>query len=422
MTERLAAIRLTFNERLEAPFTKVTLSAANGSIALRPVQIHPDSPNVAIAEIVGELPAGDYQVSWEVVGRDGHAVRGDFDFVMLRDPTANTVDPNPNPTSANLPPEHHPDPAQPQTQFSASSLPFAVLRGLSYVAMIVAIGAVAFRAVLSLATNRTPAIHKVTENAAKRTARIGTYAVALLLVCAVGRLVAQSYALHGAANVFSTEMVGTMLTRTAWGRGWLLHVAAASVMLWGFQLSRKRVLGWYVCGGSAFLLALSMAMSGHAAAVSGLYVLPLMADSFHVLGASGWLGSLSLLLGAGLPAAARSGDAAGDDAVGVLVNAFSPIALACAALVVMTGLFAAWVQLNGLHQLWQSSYGRMLVLKLVLLTGVFATGAYNWRRVRPALGNDVGTRRLTSSARSELLIGLLVLSATAVLVALPTPQ
>jgi putative copper export protein len=42
--------------------------------------------------------------------------------------------------------------------------------------------------------------------------------------------------------------------------------------------------------------------------------------------------------------------------------------------------------------------------------------------VQPALGTDVATGKLTRSGRIELTIGLLVLLATAVLVAMPTPQ
>jgi putative copper export protein len=41
--------------------------------------------------------------------------------------------------------------------------------------------------------------------------------------------------------------------------------------------------------------------------------------------------------------------------------------------------------------------------------------------VRPALGDDAGTARLRRSAAAELAVGALVLLATAVLVATPTP-
>jgi putative copper export protein len=91
-----------------------------------------------------------------------------------------------------------------------------------------------------------------------------------------------------------------------------------------------------------------------------------------------------------------------------------------AALVVGTGLFASWLHLPSPAALWQSGYGRTLLLKLAVLSLVFATGAYNWLWVRPALGADAATRRRRRSATLELAVGVLVLLVTAVLVATPT--
>jgi copper transport protein len=70
--------------------------------------------------------------------------------------------------------------------------------------------------------------------------------------------------------------------------------------------------------------------------------------------------------------------------------------------------------------LWTTPYGQVLVRKLVLVGVVALVGAYNWRRVRPALGTDAATGRLRRSMWTELCVGLLVLLATAVLVATPT--
>jgi putative copper export protein len=62
----------------------------------------------------------------------------------------------------------------------------------------------------------------------------------------------------------------------------------------------------------------------------------------------------------------------------------------------------------------------VLLLKLAVLSPVAATGAYNWLRVRPALGGDAGAARIRRSATAELAVGALVLLATAALVATPT--
>jgi putative copper export protein len=149
--------------------------------------------------------------------------------------------------------------------------------------------------------------------------------------------------------------------------------------------------------------------------------LAVLTDGMHVLGASGWLGSLLAVVTIGVPAAMRLEKERRGRAVAGLVNAFSPTALGFAALVAVTGVISAAFHLGSFADLWRSDYGRALLLKVSVLSIVFATGAYNWLRVRPALGDDAGAQRLRRSAGVELAIGAVVLLITAVLVATPPP-
>lgn len=174
---------------------------------------------------------------------------------------------------------------------------------------------------------------------------------------------------------------------------------------------------WLLAGVGALALAFAPALSGHAAAVPRLGPLAILADALHVLAAGGWIGGLLVLVAAGIPAAMRLERDERGPAVAALVNAFSPTALAFAGTLMLTGLFAAWLHMGSVPALWESGYGRTLLVKLGVLSGVFATGAYNWLKVRPALGDELGATRLRRSARVEIAIGALVLLVTAVLVA-----
>ena len=171
---------------------------------------------------------------------------------------------------------------------------------------------------------------------------------------------------------------------------------------------------------AALAVALASALSGHAAAVEGLGPLPVLADALHILSAGAWLGSLFVVLFAGIRAAGTAGEGRARGVAG-LVNAFSPVALASAAVLAATGVFAAAMQLERVAALWQSGYGRTLLVKLALLSVVFATGAYNWKRVQPALGQEAAVGRLRRSAGVELAVGVVVLLVTAVLVATAPP-
>jgi copper transport protein len=108
-------------------------------------------------------------------------------------------------------------------------------------------------------------------------------------------------------------------------------------------------------------------------------------------------------------------------AAAALVGAFSPWALACAAVAAATGGVSAWLHLGAPAAFWSTAYGRTLLVKLALVAPVAATGAYNWRRLRPALaaGREDVTRLLARTATVELVVAALVLAATAVLVATP---
>jgi putative copper export protein len=118
-------------------------------------------------------------------------------------------------------------------------------------------------------------------------------------------------------------------------------------------------------------------------------------------------------------AAPRAGLDAG---VARMVRAFSPLALTGAALAIGTGGLLGVAYVGSLPGLWGSSYGRVLLLKILLLLVTMAFGAWNWRKLSPGLGTPGATAALTRSAAIELIVALLLLSVTAVLVALPAPN
>ena len=147
-------------------------------------------------------------------------------------------------------------------------------------------------------------------------------------------------------------------------------------------------------------------------------------NAVHVLAASTWLGTLMVLTVVGILGVIRSATAGQQRAelVSDLVNSFSPLALTAATIVGITGLTTAWLHLKRLSSLWTTSYGMTLVVKLILVAIVVALGAWNWRRVRPSLGDEGSEQTIRRSATMELTFAALVLIATSVLVTLPSPK
>jgi putative copper export protein/methionine-rich copper-binding protein CopC len=415
-------IRLTFTERPEPVFTRITLTGPDRVlVALDSVII---AGFVATARITGSLVAGTYTVEWQTAGDDGHPVRGDYTFTIAPGATGSVAGPPTEETRPNATAPVVPAPAFPPQL--ALLTPFSViLRWLTLAGVIAAIGAVAFRAIVlrrvEKEMDREIAGHYLP--AATRGAGVlGVIAVAMVAAVAVARLLTQSAAMNGTEQMLNGRLVGQMLTETVWGMAWLVQFAMAALGIVGFLLIRRaKHAGWIVAGIGSVGLALSLALSGHAVVVAQFAGVTVFAHVLHTVAASGWLGTLLAIVLVGLPLAFRLDREDRWTVVADIVHTFSPAALAFASIAALAGVFLAWTHLPTLSALWTSEYGRILLLKLGLIAATALTGAYNWLRVRPSLGDPTGARRLRRSATTELAIAALVIAVTAVLVATPTP-
>jgi putative copper export protein len=149
-----------------------------------------------------------------------------------------------------------------------------------------------------------------------------------------------------------------------------------------------------------------------------------LVNPVHSLAAGLWLGTLLVLVVAGLSALLRheaTRDRRGAIAAD-MVNGFSPHALTMGPIVVVFGLITAWRHLHVLSNLWSTPYGYTLIVKLVLVATVFGLGAWNWRRQRPTLGSEGAATSIRRSSIAELTVATVVLVVTAILVSLPAPK
>lgn len=243
-------------------------------------------------------------------------------------------------------------------------------------------------------------------------------------IATLARLGAQHAAVFGTDVTLSGDSLSTLVVRASWGRSWWVAFTSALAVTWlAPRLRRSTNAPWAAMAVAILIFSAAHPLSGHPAADAQ----PLQAIAIqltHLIGAGGWLGSLALLTMVAIPAAKSTevGDSNGTDLrIASLVRAFSPTALVFASVLGLTGVLIAWGNLGSVSALWQSEYGRVLALKLSLLVVVAGTGAYNWRRVLPTLGTVESSAALRRSSIVELSVGLLMLVATAVLVATPMP-
>lgn len=218
-------------------------------------------------------------------------------------------------------------------------------------------------------------------------------------------------ALPGAAarqHVSVGELIRATPTVMIWVVGSVLAAA-------GFAAAAMAVpFGWWLAGLGVVAGTLRGLASGQ---------IERLAKPLHVFAAGLWVGTLFVLVVAGLLPILRArmpADRRGR-LVASLVHAFSPLALVSAGLLGALGLYLAWRELGGFAAL-ATPYGKALIVKLVLVAGVLGLGGWNWRKIKPRLGTESAARALLGTASAELLVALLVVVATAVLVSLPSPH
>jgi len=412
-------LELVFREPIQATFTRVTLLGPESlPVPLGELQVEGDSATIASLAIPRPLSAGPHTVQWRTTGADGHAVSGHYRFEVLASavPTVTQPPTDSGGTSGVVPFQA----AGQGPLLGVGDWPYALIRWLGFASLLGVLGAAFFGLVVLPAYGRA-----ATEDGSGalmvNTASFGRSAALLLLLAGAGRLVAQGMTMLDVTEQVTVGWIVALLTGTVWGHGWLLQMVAAAAARMGFGAA-ARTPGrprWMLALAGALALSVTPALSGHAIATPGPTVLAVAADTVHILAAGGWMGGLAVLLLVGLPTIHRATTGDKPAAVAQMVQAFSRPALVLGGLVALTGLVGAWLHLERIADLWSTSYGQTLTLKLVMVGLLFGLGALNFLRVGPALGSEAGTRRLRRSAGSELTVGILVLLVTAFLVALP---
>ena len=375
------------------------------------------------------LHPGSYTVEWRAGAPDNHIISDTFTFQV------EAIDPSVGVSPDTFPPGVGADtapilPGTPAEAIPADApirapglLPAGTgARWLHLLGLILFLGVTAFRFGVVRPLQGRGEMVATLEALDPRLQRLAWLATLLLVAALPLRLMDQ-------VGTGGTDLAFALLFHSAWGAGWFFQLAAASMALVGLVLLRgteNRPRGWNILAGAALLLPLIPALSGHAwgtegrgAAVPFLYL--------HVAGGGVWLGGLLVLLTAGLPAVGRAEGRTAPSGETVLpplarlVNGFSRMALVAVATLVISGIVSAFLQLGGVGPLFTTAYGRTLALKVGLVAGALLLGFYNWRKVRPSLEGRPDPGELRIPASVEAVLGLLVLLATAVLVAMPPP-
>jgi len=255
-------------------------------------------------------------------------------------------------------------------------------------------------------------------------ARIERSVASLALLTAL--VLVAAWALRGAVQLanFRDPFVPIMedvsfLLGEMWGKVWMAQGAVVVLLALAFAGARaatRRSLepshlasspAWTASGALVLALTVTLAMSSHAMGVDRARVLLVGADGLHSLAAGAWIGSLAVIVAVG-----RSGP----PAFAAQLRSFSPLALASGGVLVTMGLALAWTHLGTPTNLWTTSYGRVLAVKLAAVGLVFLLGFLNWRRGLPVVDTAEGAVAVRRRAAWEVTFAGSVLLLTALLV------
>jgi copper transport protein len=394
------AVSITFNEPVTLPANAIQVLDHDGkAVNIGKPGFGADGRHVTAT--LPPLPKGTYVVSWRVVSDDSHPVQGAFTFGVGEAAGAVT--------------------AGAVTQTSRPvGVGFGIVRFVAYLSSLLLLGGIAL------------ARWSWRGAARRRDVRVllWTALVVVSLTALAGIAFQGAYANgRGFGDILNGSAISDVLS-TRFGAAWrdraLLAIALVPIML---TLAREiprwaRVALDVLFVAASVGIAATFAYAGHGATGRLTYV-ALPADMIHILAAAAWFGGLAVL-------ALALHDPEQPEGAARATDRFSSVALPAITIVIISGTVQAWRQIETWPALWQTSYARLLIVKVLLVGGIVVVASASRdilrRHVAPAIRNVVGVgaawaeapsddvRRLRDAVWVEVLLAIVVIGVTAGLV------
>jgi copper transport protein len=373
-------VTIRFDQSVEAPPNSLVVLAPDGRRLSGAVR-QTDRNTIVRVPVRGLVRGQAYTVRWRVISADGHVTSGLFTFGVAV--------PAPPPTEA----------------VGASGVTWRddTARWALFLSLALMIGVVGVR-LLVLPRELDPQVER-------RVHLLGVLGAFLALNTGIaGFVIRSANALQvGGIDLLYADLspfaestrFGTAFLVTTFGFGICLTIL---LLAWVLDLP---LLRW-----PAFVLGLVLVwgypLSGHQATEPNSTPLTEIADWVHLVTAMLWVGGVLTLAIVVWPLAPDLRRAA--------FLRFSRIAVFLIGLLLAAGTVVAIARLPDLHDLWTTSYGRTLLVKIGLVCVALAWGGFHHTFVRPRLERGETPRGIGRSLLGESAVALVVLFAAAVLV------
>ncbi len=180
---------------------------------------------------------------------------------------------------------------------------------------------------------------------------------------------------------------------------------AALVALFGFFVMslvahKDGTLRLLICFASGGLILISFLLTGHTLK-GGVFTQTLL--FLHLLGISFWVGSFFPFRWMSIYDKASN--------LQVIALKFGTLGIGYVGLLFLAGCMLAYKLVGGLMQLILTSYGQVLLVKIILVSFLLSLGALNKLRLVPLIAKDplVGMKRFKTSVQFEIVITFFIL-------------
>ena len=174
----------------------------------------------------------------------------------------------------------------------------------------------------------------------------------------------------------------------------------------------RTTVGALECGLLAVVALVPPVLTGHAGTSSD-HTIAVSALMVHVISLSLWCGGLAALVLLGT-SDRRS--------YPVAVPRFSALALWCGVAVAISGGLSAWIRLASPSELFSTSYGRIIVVKVLLLVVLSIFGVWYRRRIMASLGQEITRLTFLRVAAVDVVIMAITVGVGVALSRTPPPN
>lgn len=396
-----ARVELFFSETVAGVLSKIKVLDASGK-SVDSGDSSLDSMDATHLQVsLPSLADGVYLVVWRMVSAtDGHQTSGSFPFAIGKvAPSALAA-------------------VNSQAAASVNSYPVAdmLAKGFLYLAVTALLGGILFTFLAWNPSLRKANLPVQDLQSYARFSRILMLAAILTLVVAdILSLMVQAGQAAGTLvrMPWQPEFIA-ILTGTRVGTLGIVRLGAG-LLLAVLLLPRPDRWNRWLALALCLLLVLTFSLESHAAGYSHP-ALPVLADWFHMTAVSVWVGGLFSFLG-GMFLIRKLSSQPRTLLTSILIPHFTTLAMTSVGILVVTGIYSSTLDVAFLSALWNTTYGRALIVKLLIASPMLALGGINFLFTTPIMrraaarpdGSSLAVSRFQYLLTGESVLGVIML-------------